>query len=120
MKEKFIFEKLDVYQKSLEFSIIVSQLCSKFPVIYSRISNQFIGAVISIPLNIAEGSGRKSSKDKINFYKIARSSSFECIPLIDICYSLNLLSKDQREEYRDLISDISKMLSGLISYQTNS
>ncbi len=119
MTDEFIFEKLAVYQKSLKLSIEICKICSDFPIKYSRISNQFIGAIISIPLNIAEGNGRKTSKDKSNFYKIARSSSFECIPLLDICFTLGLIDERNRQETRQSISEISKMISGLISYQLN-
>ncbi len=39
---------------------------------------------MSIMLNIAEGSGRFSNKDKRNFYVIARSSVFECVALLEV------------------------------------
>lgn len=114
---KFIFEDLEVYQKSLKFSIEVCRLMTKLPYKYQRISDQLIGASISIPLNIAEGNGRGTSKEKINFYKIARSSSFECIPLIEILKNLSLINLDQASRFREEIKIISSMISGLISYQ---
>lgn len=113
----FIFENLDVYKKSLALSIEFCRISVKFPFHYGRIKDQVIGAFISIPLNIAEGSGRETSKDKINFYKIARGSSFECIPLIEICLNLGLISELKAKEYRENITDIAKMLNGLIKYQ---
>jgi four helix bundle protein len=117
MTDEFIFEKLNVYQKALSLSIGVCKLCSEFPIKYSRIRDQFIGAITSIPLNIAEGNGRKTSKDKINFYKIARSSSFECIPILEICFALGLTDDESRRDIREDIAEISRMLSGLIAYQ---
>lgn len=119
MREEFIFEKLGVYQKSLQLSIEVCKLCSDFPIKYSRARDQLVGAIISIPLNIAEGNGRITSKDKTNFYKIARSSSFECIPLLDICFAIKLIDEQCRANIRSSILEISKMLSGLIKYQIN-
>ncbi|MFA5158688.1 MAG: four helix bundle protein [Patescibacteria group bacterium] len=119
MREEFIFEKLNVYQKSLELSIEICKLCSVFPIKYSRIRDQLIGAIVSIPLNIAEGNGRKTNKDKINFYKIARSSSFECVPLLDICLALGLINDADKRRIRNIISEISRMLSGLMNYQNN-
>ena len=115
--DKFIFENLDVYQLSLELSIEICKAVSNFPFKYSRIRDQFVGAIISIPLNIAEGNGRGSGKEKINFYKIARSSSFECIPLLAIIQSLGLIDREKVLEYRQKIKRISRMLSGLITYQ---
>lgn len=116
---RFIFEDLEVYQKSLKFSFEVCQLVTKLPYKYQRISDQFMGAAISIPLNIAEGNGRGTSKEKINFYKIARSSSFECIPLIAILKNLSLIDTDQADRFRETIKIISSMISGLITYQKN-
>jgi len=69
MGEEFFFEKLIVYQRSLDFAIRLCKIANNFSIKFSRIRDQLIGARISIPLNIAEGSGRNSSKEKINFYK---------------------------------------------------
>ncbi|MDO8686776.1 MAG: four helix bundle protein [Candidatus Berkelbacteria bacterium] len=118
-EERFIFENLEVYKKSLDFSVEICKLTSVFNYKWQRIRDQFVGAAISIPLNIAEGNGRTGTKDKINFYKIARSSSFECIPLISICLKLELINEKEFSEFRNEISEISKMLSGLINYHRN-
>ena len=107
----FNFEKLSVYQKSLHLSIELSKLASKFPSSYRRIQDQLIGAVISITLNIAEGSGRYNKKEKIQFLRIAQSSAFELIPIIDICHGLRLLDK---RDWILKIEEICKMISGLI------
>jgi four helix bundle protein len=93
MSNEFFFEKLKVYRRSLDFAIRICKLASSFPVKFSRIRDQLIGAGISVPLNIAEGSGRNSRKEKINFYKISRTSLFECIPILEICVSLNLVNE---------------------------
>ena len=114
---EFLFEKLDVYQKSLNLSIKVCKEIVKIPYKYARIRDQLIGAIISIPLNIAEGSGRTSSKEKANFYKIARGSGFECIPLLKILWKLDLVTEEIVSKWRILISEICRMLSGLIKYQ---
>ena len=117
-KNLFLFENLNVYQKALRFAIITCKLASTFDYKYSRIRDQFIGASISISLNIAEGNGRQSQKDRINFYKIARSSSFECIPIIEICFALKLINEKSRSKLRQEIIEISKMISGLIKSTT--
>ena len=118
--DEFIFENLDVYQKSLSFAVEICKFGGHIPFEYSRIRDQFIGAALSVPLNIAEGSGRGSNKDKMNFYKIGRSSAFECIPLIEICFKLNLIDKFKAVNFKKQICDISKMLSGLINYHKES
>jgi len=114
MAEEFFFEKLDIYRRSLKFSIEICKVSKDFPLKFSRIRSQLIGAAISVPLNIAEGSGRKSEKEKINFYKIARSSLFEIVPLLEICKELNLISKSHQLKFKKEIVELSKMINGLI------
>jgi len=107
----FNFQRLTVYEKSIVLSIELSRVASKFPFIYKRIQDQLIGAVISISLNIAEGSGRYNQKEKTQFYRIAQASAFELVAIIDICRGLRLLVKD---EWICRIEELCKMLSGLI------
>jgi len=109
--EQFNFENLNVYQLSKKLSIDLILITNKFPISFSRIKDQLIGAVISIPLNLAEGSGIISKKDKINFYKNSRASLYELYAIIDICDSIGLLKKNL---FSDRILLIAKMLSKLI------
>jgi len=111
----FYFEKLKVYKRGLDFSVELCKIATEFQIKFSRIRDQLIGAAISVPLNIAEGSGRRTNKDKIHFYKIARASIFECIPILEICYELELINNDSYDVYRQEIIEISKMISGLIN-----
>ena len=119
MEEKFNFENLKVYQRSLKLSIEMIKEVQGFNFKYNRIRDQLIGATISVPLNIAEGNGRRSSKDKNGFYKIARSSCFECIPLLSICSELQLINKIKHDHWRAEIREICGMISGLIRYNNS-
>jgi four helix bundle protein len=74
----FDFEKLQVYQKSKSFYSETTTLISKSS-LDKIIANQLRRASLSIPLNIAEGTGRNTKADQKNFYVIARGSVFECI-----------------------------------------
>jgi len=114
MRESFFFEKLAIYQRSLAFSVKVCVLASRFPAKFSRVADQLIGAAISVPLNIAEGSGRKSPKEKINFYNISRSSMFECVPILEICKELGLVDGPTSDGLLDEAVEISKMINGFI------
>lgn len=114
MGEKFFFEDLKVYQRSLKIAIALCKDVSKFSYKFSRIRDQLMGAIISVPLNIAEGFGRKSVKEKKNFYKISLTSLFECIPLLEICLELDLINKDDYERFRREITEIAMMINGLI------
>lgn len=114
--QAFNFENLNVYQRSLKLAIEVIEKTKKFDFKYNRIRDQFIGAIISVPLNLAEGSGRKSIKDKTNFCKIAQSSAFECIPLTSICHQIGLIDQATFNNWRVEIQEICKMISGLIRH----
>ncbi|MDP3052393.1 MAG: four helix bundle protein [bacterium] len=110
----FLFENLDVYQRSLKLAINICKIANNFSIKFSRLRDQFIGAGISVPLNIAEGSGRDSQKGKKNFYKISRTSLFELIPILEICLNLELINKIVYNEFKEEIESLSKMLSGLM------
>jgi len=71
----FLFEKLDVYQKVVEFSDKVISLTNQFPRGQSVVTDQLKRAALLIPLNIAEGSGRWHKDDKRQFNLISRGSS---------------------------------------------
>ncbi|MBI4087497.1 MAG: four helix bundle protein [Candidatus Liptonbacteria bacterium] len=113
-EEKFIFEDLRVYHRALQLAVELTKIATKLPHSYSRIRDQLIGAVISIPLNLAEGSGRLGEKDKKNFYKFSRSSAFELIPIIDIIYQLELINKEKRNNIRREVVELSRIISALI------
>lgn len=110
-EKKFYFENLKIYQKGLDLAINICKVAGSFPFKFSRIRDQLIGAIISVPLNIAEGTGRRSSKEKRNFYRISQSSLFECIPLLKICNELKLINKNDYIQFNQEIIELSKMLT---------
>ncbi len=112
--EKFDFENLKVYQKALEYVDFVYKVTKHFPKteIFSLI-DQFKRASISICLNIAEGSG--GSKIEFNkFLKISRRSIRECIAITEISYRQGFISQEVKEQSRNLCSELSRMITGLI------
>ena len=110
----FDFERLDVYQKALEFVDDVYTLSGSFPreERFGLVA-QFRRAAISITLNIAEGSGR-TKKDFRHFLRNARASCYECVAILHIAWKRSYLSKDKRQNYIERLVRVSKMLSGLI------
>lgn len=80
----FDFEKLTVYQKAKSFNKEISIWLRSKAKIDSITRDQLKRATLSIPLNIAEGTGRFTPKDRRNFYVIARSSIFEVVAILDI------------------------------------
>ena len=114
---KFKFEYLEVYQRSLKLSIELIKIVVKWRYEYARLRDQIIGAVSSIPQNIAEGNGRQTAKDRKNFYIMSRTSNFELIPLLEIVHSQKLINDERYNNIRKEIEEISMMLTGLINCQ---
>jgi len=110
---EFRFESLRVYQDALDFVHTVYSITKKWPSSYQfSLTNQFQRAALSIPLNIAEGSG-KTKKDFQHYLSIARGSCYECIPIIQLAYRDSLLTIQQYDAFRTTIVSIAKMITAL-------
>lgn len=118
-EDRFDFENLKVYQKSLEYVDFVYEITKDFPKeeIFS-LTNQFKRASVSICLNIAEGSG--GSKAEFNqFLKIARRSVRECVAVTEISYRQTFISVEGKKQSRDFCIELSRMLNGLMKSLKN-
>jgi len=109
----FNFERLKVWKKSMEFSDRIYEITKTFPKeeIFG-ISSQIRRACISIVLNIAEGSGRKSKKEFIYFLTMAYGSLCEVISLLKISLNQKYINKELFNKLYKYGEEISKMLSG--------
>lgn len=115
------FCNLNVYIKSKELVKQIYELLKKFPREEQfALSDQLRRAVISIPSNIAEGSGRNSQKDQAHFYNIAYGSLMEVFSQLDIACDLGYISQEEFEQMEFLINEEAKMLSGLIAKRKQS
>jgi four helix bundle protein len=110
----FTFEKLLVYQKSVDFADAVCRQTEGFSRGYGFLVDQLNRASVSIAANIAEGNGRFTKPDRKNFFGIARGSVQECVPLLELARRRQLLSDDLYTELKSDLEEISRMLSGLI------
>ncbi len=110
----FIFEKLTVYQKSVQFSANISKLTDTFPKGNYYLIDQLNRAALSISLNIAEGNGRWHANDRKQFFIIARGSVHECVPILEVCVSKRLITPETHQSLRSELEEISRMISGLI------
>lgn len=109
--EKFGFERLDVYQCALEFLELAYLLIDQLPKGYAPLADQLRRSSLSIPLNIAEGTGKSSTSDRRRFYQIARGSALECSAIIGCCLKLRLVDQQSLEILRSLLVRIVQMLS---------
>lgn len=110
----FQFEKLVAWQKAKELTRCVYQLIAAFPQHEQyALSSQIKRAVISIPSNIAEGSGRTSMKEKIHYLEIAYGSLTETYCQLLIASELGYLSSDDLITVKPLFKETSRLISGL-------
>ena len=110
-----MYQDLLVWQKSMELVKQVYILVEELPKKENYVlSDQMRRAAISIPSNIAEGSGRSSRSEYKRFLEIARGSQYELQTQLQICVMLNYLKKDDLEDVFFLISEIGKMLNSII------
>ncbi|HZD59765.1 MAG TPA: four helix bundle protein [Anaerolineae bacterium] len=113
---QFSFEKLEVWQKSIEFTSRVISLVETIEADrrHYRLVEQLEASSASIALNIAEGNGRYSKKEFIRFLYIARGSLYETISLLVIFHKNSWISTSQLDELKTFGSEIGRMISGLI------
>ena len=110
---QFDHEKLNVYQRALEFVAAVSDLLDRIPH-RSAVHGQLDRASTAIPLNIAEGSGKWTAPDRCRFYDIARGSALECAASLDVAVLKKLLRAEEIAEAKQILVAIVSMLVGLI------
>ena len=110
------FRNLNAYIKAKELVSTVYALIKKFPKEEQyALCDQLRRAVISIPSNIAEGSGRTTPKDQAHFYTMAFGSLMEVLAQLDIACELEYLTKIEFDKIELLINKEAKILSGLVA-----
>ncbi|OGC54243.1 hypothetical protein A2797_00715 [candidate division WWE3 bacterium RIFCSPHIGHO2_01_FULL_48_15] len=111
--EPFKFENLQVYQRTRKLVNEIYLLTGKWPREYLfDLTSQFRRAVLSILLNIAEGTGR-SKADFARFLNIAIGSCKECAAIAETSFDLNLISASDKEKLKKEFIEITMMLEGL-------
>ena len=116
MEIQFSFEGLKVWQKAIDFAEGVIRLIDRLetPRKHYRLIEQLEAASTSVAMNIAEGKGRQTTKEFIQFLYIARGSLFEVITLLTILDRLGWITESLVENYRQMAEEICKMINALI------
>lgn len=111
---EYSFEKLTVWQEAKKLVVEVYHLLDSFPKFEKyALCDQIRRAIVSVPSNIAEGSGRKSLKEQIHFLEIAYGSLMETYNQLLIAIDLAYISKESVEEIKPSIDGVAKMINGL-------
>ena len=110
------YRTLEVWKKSMN---LVADLYRIIKILPSEerfaIADQMRRAAISIPLNIAEGQGRKSIKEYVHFLSISRGSLYEIETLLLLCVQLNYIAENELTDIFKQIDEISKILTAMIN-----
>lgn len=113
MALKHNFKKLEVWKRARLLVKSIYLISAAFPVEERfGITAQIRSAVISIPLNIAEGSGRSTNKDFSRFLDNAYGSALEVETTLYLSYDLNFINEKIQEELVSQVIEVQKMIRG--------
>lgn len=110
----FPYENLEVYKRAFAANQIVYRFLKANKPIPGYAKDQLGRASMSIMLNISEGSGKFSNKDRRNFYVTARGSAFECASLTNFLKEEQELADDLANTLLTHYEEISRMLYTMI------
>ena len=112
----FSFQDLIVWQKAIVFAenvvLVIEELNTKRK--HYRLIEQLESAATSVAMNIAEGKGRQTTKEFIQYLYIARGSLYETVTLVILFHKLKWLSHQYLQLIIGEAEEINKMLNGLI------
>jgi len=115
------FEDIQAWQKARELNKDIYDITknSYFLKDFS-LRDQIRRASVSIMANIAEGFGRKSSKEFANFLNMAHGSAAEVQCHLYAALDLKYINKEDFEMLYDRVDEVSKMIQGFMKYLNNS
>jgi len=96
----FAFEKLRVYQKSVDFADAVCTSTEQFQCGYGFQVNQLNRASLSISSNFDEGNGRFTKADRKHFFGIARASVLQRVPQLELARRRGLIDESKHAEFK--------------------
>lgn len=115
---KHSFEKLEVWQDSIDLVEVIYKITKDFPVDERfGLTNQMRRCSVSIASNLAEGTSRITQKDKSHFSTIAFSSTMELLNQVIISKRLNFIDNDGYEKLHIQLLMISNKINALRNSQ---
>jgi four helix bundle protein len=109
------FQRLDVYQRAIEFLGLVYEIVEELPKGHSERSAQLTSSAESTVRNIAEGAGRWSRADMAKHYKIARGEAMESASSLDVLRVRKLAEPMKDEKGIALLESVVGMLTKMIT-----
>ena len=112
-----LYKNMEIFQLSYELALDIHKLLDKFPEEQKEnITSQMRRAATSIPLNIAEGSVKKSYREFLNFLSYAYGSAKELDVLLSMSKDLNYITKNQ---YDPLFNKLDELMAKLFGFMKN-
>ena len=112
-----LYKNMEIFQLSYSLSLDIHRLLDKFPEKEKEnIISQMRRAATSIPLNIAEGSVKKSQREFLNFLSYAYGSAKELDVLLSMSKDLNYISK---KDYDAIFNKLDKLMAKLFGFMEN-
>jgi four helix bundle protein len=109
------YRELKVWQKSYQLCLDVYRVTKGFPGDEKYgLTSQIRRAAVSIPSNIAEGYGRKTTPDYVRSLYLAYGSNCELETQISLAADLGYLKPQEREKLQGDITELERMLKALI------
>ena len=114
------YKELNVWQKSYKLCLHIYKVTKRFPKdeMYG-LTSQIRRSAVSIPSNIAEGYGRKTTLEYVRFLYIAYGSVCELETQTMISGDLGYVGKKRLQEIRQEIGDVERMLKAMIKSLEN-
>jgi four helix bundle protein len=108
------WKQLEVWKLAHENVLRTYKLLEAFPRKEERrIVDQLSRSIVSVPTNIAEGKGRSTVGEFLQFLNFARGSNEESMYLLYLSRDLGYIAADVYDEMHNRIQTVSKMLAGL-------
>ncbi len=114
------FEEILAWQKARELVRETYRVCGIAP--FSKdfgLKDQICPAAVSSMTNVAEGFGRKSSKDFAHFLDVARGSMLEVQSLLYVARDLNYIQSAEFEKLYRIAEETISLIAGFTSYLRN-
>jgi four helix bundle protein len=110
------YEDLNVWRCAMDLVLEVYRATGSFPrqEIYG-LTSQMRRSAVSVPSNIAEGKGRFSRKELLQFLFHARGSLLELQTQITIARELDFLPARQSDKLTEMADEVGRLLNGLIN-----
>ncbi len=112
----FKYERFEAWRRAIAFADQMFALADTLPQRYQfSLGEQLRRAALSVPTNLAEGSGRGQLNEKRYFYRVAKGSIYEVVSLLVIINRREHLPDETYQMYYQEANEIAAMISGAIN-----